>query len=79
MSLSNGKKFDSSRDRGEPATFPLNQVIRGWTEGLQLMKVGSRYKLYVPYQLGYGEQGAGDAIPGGSTLVFDVELLEIVK
>jgi FKBP-type peptidyl-prolyl cis-trans isomerase FklB len=77
--LSNGKKFDSSRDRGEPATFPLNQVIRGWTEGLQLMKVGGRYKLYVPYQLGYGEQGAGDAIPGGCTLVFDIELLEIVK
>lgn len=77
--LANGKKFDSSRDRGEPATFPLNQVIRGWTEGLQLMKVGGRYKLYVPYQLGYGEQGAGDAIPGGSALVFDVELLEIVK
>jgi FKBP-type peptidyl-prolyl cis-trans isomerase len=76
--LANGVKFDSSRDRGEPATFPVNQVIKGWTEGLQLMKVGGRYKLYIPYQLGYGEQGAGDGIPGGSALVFDIELIEIV-
>jgi len=75
--LLNGKKFDSSRDRGEPITFGLNQVIRGWTEGVQLMNVGSRYKLYIPYNLAYGEQGAGEAIPGGSTLVFDVELLGI--
>ena len=77
--LINGRKFDSSRDRGEPTVYPLNQFIRGWSEGLQLMKVGSRYKFYVPYQLGYGEQGAGESIPGGSTLVFDVELLDIVK
>ena len=75
--LLNGKKFDSSRDRGEPITFGLNQVIRGWTEGVQLMPVGSRYKLYIPYNLAYGEQGAGEAIPGGSTLIFDVELLGI--
>lgn len=77
--LINGKKFDSSRDRGEPAQFPLNGVIRGWTEGVALMPVGSRYKLYIPYPLGYGEQGSGDDIPGGSVLIFDVELLEIVK
>jgi len=77
--LINGFKFDSSRDRGEPTQFPLNGVIRGWTEGVALMPVGSRYKLYIPYPLGYGEQGSGDAIPGGSVLIFDVELLEIVK
>ncbi len=76
--LLNGKKFDSSRDRGEPAQFRLNQVIRGWTEGVQLMTVGSRYKFYIPYQLGYGEQGAGENIPGGSLLIFDVELIDIV-
>lgn len=77
--LLNGKKFDSSRDRGDPATFGLNQVIRGWTEGVQLMSVGSKYKFYIPYQLAYGEQGSGEAIPGGATLVFEVELIEIVK
>lgn len=77
--LLNGKKFDSSRDRGEPATFVLNQVIRGWTEGVQLMSVGSKYKFYIPYQLGYGEQGSGETIPGGATLVFEVELIDIVK
>lgn len=76
--LLNGMKFDSSRDRGEPAQFRLNQVIRGWTEGVQLMSVGSRYKFYIPYQLGYGEQGAGENIPGGSLLIFDVELIDIV-
>ncbi len=73
------RPFDSSRDRGAPAEFPLNGVIRGWTEGVQLMTVGSRYKFYIPYQLGYGEQGSGEAIPGGSLLIFDVELIEIVK
>ncbi len=77
--LINGKKFESSRDRGQPASFTLNQVIRGWTEGLKLMPVGSRFKFYIPYTLGYGEQGNGNAIPGGSALVFNVELLEIVK
>ena len=77
--LITGVKFDSSRDRGQPATFSLNQVIRGWTEGLSLMPVGSRFKLYVPYTLGYGEQDRGSTIPGGSALVFDVELLGIQK
>jgi FKBP-type peptidyl-prolyl cis-trans isomerase len=77
--LINGRKFDSSRDRGEPIVYPLNQLIKGWIEGVQLMKVGSRYKLYVPYYLGYGEQGSGENIPGGSALIFDLELIEIVK
>ena len=74
--LIDGTKFDSSVDRGEPITFPLNQVIPGWTEGLQLMDEGSKYMLYIPYNLGYGEQQAG-SIPPGSTLIFEVELLEI--
>jgi FKBP-type peptidyl-prolyl cis-trans isomerase len=78
-SLISGKVFDSSRERGEPIEFPLNGVIRGWTEGVQLMPVGSRYKFYIPYQLAYGAQGSPPVIPGGSMLVFDVELLEIVK
>lgn len=77
--LINGKKFDSSRDRGEPISFALNQVIKGWTEGVQLMPVGSRFKFYIPYTLGYGEQGAGSSIPGGSALIFDVELIDIVN
>ena len=77
--LINGKKFDSSRDRGEPISFALNQVIKGWTEGVQLMPVGSRFKFYIPYTLGYGEQGAGGSIPGGSALIFDVELIDIVN
>ncbi|HRZ95962.1 MAG TPA: FKBP-type peptidyl-prolyl cis-trans isomerase [Paludibacter sp.] len=75
--LLNGTKFDSSIDRGEPIEFPLNQVIKGWTEGVQLMSVGSKYKFFVPYTLGYGEQGAGGVIPPFATLVFDVELLGI--
>ncbi|MBX2924309.1 MAG: FKBP-type peptidyl-prolyl cis-trans isomerase [Chitinophagaceae bacterium] len=77
--LINGKKFDSSRDRGEPISFALNQVIKGWTEGVQLMPVGSRFKFYIPYTLGYGEQGAGGTIPGGAALIFDVELIDIVQ
>jgi FKBP-type peptidyl-prolyl cis-trans isomerase len=76
--LIDGTKFDSSVDRGEPITFPLNQVIPGWTEGVQLMSVGSKYKFFVPYALGYGDKGAGNgAIPGFATLIFEVELLEI--
>jgi len=76
--LLDGTKFDSSVDRGEPIVFPLNQVIPGWTEGVQLMSVGSKYKFFVPYKLGYGEKGAGNgAIPGYATLIFEVELLDI--
>jgi FKBP-type peptidyl-prolyl cis-trans isomerase FklB len=78
-SLINGKVFDSSRDRGEPIEFPLNGVIKGWTEGVQLMSVGSRFKFFIPYQLAYGLQGSPPVIPGGSMLIFDVELLEITK
>ena len=77
-SLINGTIFDSSVKRGQPATFPLNRVISGWTEGLQLMPVGSKYKLYIPYQLGYGMRGAG-SIPPGAALIFEVELLDIKK
>lgn len=76
-SLINGKKFDSSYDRGTPITFPVNAVIQGWIEGLQLMDEGSKYILYVPYNLAYGEQPAGE-IPPGSALIFEVELLEII-
>lgn len=75
--LINGTQFDSSIDRGQPATFGLNQVIAGWTEGLQQMAVGSKYRFYIPYQLGYGERGAGKDIPPYSTLIFEVELLKI--
>lgn len=74
--LVDGKVFDSSVERGEPITFALNQVIPGWTEGLQLMDEGSKYMLYIPYNLGYGMRDMGD-IPAGSTLIFEVELLEI--
>ncbi|MGM9837705.1 MAG: FKBP-type peptidyl-prolyl cis-trans isomerase [Paludibacteraceae bacterium] len=75
--LTDGTVFDSSYKRGEPITFGLNQVISGWTEGLQLMSIGSKYKLYIPYQLGYGAQGAGGSIPPYSALIFTVELLGI--
>jgi len=75
--LLNGKVFDSSITRGEPATFPVNGVIPGWTEALQLMSVGSKYKLFIPAALAYGERGAGPDITPNSTLVFEVELLNI--
>ena len=77
--LLNGKQFDSSYDRGEPISLQLNRVIPGWTEGVQLMPVGSKYRFYIPYALGYGERGAGADIPGYSTLIFDIELMKIGK
>ena len=77
--LLDGTKFDSSIDRGKPTEFPLNRVIKGWTEGLQLMPVGSKFTFYIPYQLAYGTQGAGNLIKPYSTLIFEVELLEIIK
>jgi len=77
--LISGKVFDSSKERGEPAEFPLGQVIGCWTEGVQKMKVGGTAQLTCPAELAYGEQGSPPTIPGNSTLVFDVELLDIVK
>ncbi|HOZ39360.1 MAG TPA: FKBP-type peptidyl-prolyl cis-trans isomerase [Flavobacteriales bacterium] len=78
--LIDGTKFDSSVDRGEPATFPVGGVIRGWVEAIQLMPVGSKWKLYIPSDLAYGPSGGpGGTIPGNSTLIFEVELLDIVK
>jgi FKBP-type peptidyl-prolyl cis-trans isomerase len=70
-----GSVFDSSVERGEPATFGLNQVIKGWTEGVQLMTTGSKYRFYVPSDLAYGDRGAGGKIGPGETLIFDVELI----
>lgn len=75
--LVDGTQFDSSYDRGEPTTFGVGQVIKGWTEGLQLMSIGSTYEFYIPSNLAYGERGAGRQIPPGATLVFKVELLGI--
>jgi len=77
--LTSGKEFDNSYDRGEPFEFTVGvgEVIKGWDEGLKGMKVGGKRKLTIPPQLGYGEQGAGDDIPPNSTLVFEIELLEI--
>jgi FKBP-type peptidyl-prolyl cis-trans isomerase len=77
--LLDGTEFDSSYKRGRPATFAVNGVIKGWTEALQLMKVGGKWKLYVPSDLAYGDNGAGELIKPGATLVFEVELLEIKK
>lgn len=76
--LTNGTEFDNSYKRGTPLVMPMNKVIKGWTEGLQLMPAGSKYKFYIPYQLGYGLNDA-QVIPGGSVLIFEVELLEIKK
>jgi FKBP-type peptidyl-prolyl cis-trans isomerase FklB len=76
--LIDGTLFDSSVQRGEPAVFGLNQVIAGWTEGVQLMKEGAKYRFFIPYQLGYGEHGAGASIPPFAALVFDVELIDVL-
>lgn len=75
--LITGKVFDSSYQRNETISFPLNRVIPGWTEGLQLMPTGSKYRLYIPSELGYGTRGAGGDIPPNAALVFDVELIAI--
>ena len=75
--LVSGKVFDSSVQRGEPIDFGLNQVIKGWTEGLQLMSEGSKYKFYIPYNLAYGDRAMGEIIPAKSDLIFEVELLKI--
>ena len=76
--LINGNVFDSSYRRGEPADFGLRQVIKGWTEGVQLMKEGAKYRFYIPYNLAYGEQGAGADIPPFAALIFDVELIKVL-
>ncbi len=76
--LIDGTLFDSSIKRGQPAVFGVNQVIQGWVEALQLMTEGSKWRLYIPSELGYGAQGAGEMIPPHSTLIFDVELLEVL-
>ncbi len=75
--LIDGEKFDSSYDRGEPTTFGVNQVIPGWTEGLQLMKIGGAAKLYIPPELAYGPRGAGDVIPPNAALIFKIELIDV--
>lgn len=75
--LIDGQVFDSSYQRGQTATFGLNQVIAGWTEGLQLMQEGAKYRFFIPHTLGYGERGAGQSIPPYATLIFDVELIKV--
>lgn len=76
--LEDGELFDSSVERGEPATFPLRNVIKGWTEGVQLMSPGARFQFLIPHDLAYGEDGFGDVIPPLETLKFEIELLEIL-
>ncbi len=76
--LINGTVFDSSYKRGEPAVFPLNGVIAGWTEGVQLMGEGAKFRFFIPYNLAYGERGAGQSIPPYAALIFDVELIEVL-
>ncbi len=76
--LLSGETFDSSYQRGAPADFGLSQVLTGWTEGVQLMKEGAKYRFFIPYLLGYGERGAGSQIPPYSTLIFDVELIKVL-
>ena len=78
-SLINGQEFDNSYKRGQPLQIPVGGVIQGWVQALQLMPVGSKWKLFIPSDLGYGDRGAGGAIPGGSALIFDIELIEIVN
>jgi FKBP-type peptidyl-prolyl cis-trans isomerase FkpA len=77
--LINGIEFDNSYNRGEPLVYPMSQVVAGWTEGLQLMSIGSRYKFYIPYQLGYGIYGREPTIPGGAVLIFDLELVGVKR
>ena len=77
LKIADGTVFDSSVDRGEPATFGLNQVITGWTEGVQLMTPGSKYQFYIPYDLAYGERGSPPNIAAGETLIFDIELIKV--
>jgi len=77
--LLDGTVFDSSVERGEPTSFPLNAVIPGWTEGLQLMSEGAKYRLFIPSELAYGSKGAGDKILPNATLIFDVELIKVTK
>jgi FKBP-type peptidyl-prolyl cis-trans isomerase FklB len=77
--LIDGQEFDNSYKRGQPLVIPVGGVIQGWVEALQLMPVGSKWKLFIPSELGYGDRGAGGAIPGGAALIFEIELLEIVN